>query len=145
MLKLETALSLCLSSKYSNGIENRTLTRMICFLSAEQIEKLGFEFKNDELREEHTPVEWTKENVLKQLEVDLDFAFEKALDKRGISANLMFYVVLFWNEVLESSLSNYDIMNYAQYGLPLLKLTALEFDMKNKIGDDLGDEVKYAE
>lgn len=91
-------------------------------------------------------VEFTKENVLKDLESDLDFAFSKALNQRGISASCMHEVILMWNDVLESGLSEEHSSDsaYAQYGLPLLKETAVLFGFDNPIGDDVGDEEKYS-
>ena len=44
--------------------------------------------------------------------------------------------------------SSEDIMNdkdYAMYGLPLFKATALKYGFDNPIGDDLGSEDKYDE
>lgn len=72
-------------------------------------------------------------------------ACEKALDQRGISASLMFYVVLRWNQVLEEGLENYPEENYAMYGLPLFKATAVKYGWENPIGDDNGDEEFYNE
>ena len=82
---------------------------------------------------------------LEQLKSDVEFGFEKALDQRGISASLMFYVVLRWNQVLEEGLENYPEENYAMYGLPLFKATAVKYGWENPIGDDNGDEEFYNE
>jgi hypothetical protein len=41
-------------------------------------------------------------------------------------------------------LEDWPDRNYAQYGLPLFKATALKYDFENPIGDDLGNEPKYA-
>lgn len=38
---------------------------------------------------------------MKQLEEDVRFGFEKALNQRGISASLMFECVMMWNYILE--------------------------------------------
>lgn len=73
----------------------------------------------------------------------MEFGFEKALDQRGISASLMFYVVLRWNQVLEEGLENYPEENYAM--LPLFKATAVKYGWENPIGDDNGDEEFYNE
>ena len=91
------------------------------------------------------PKEWTRGNILEQLKSDVEFGFEKALDQRGISASLMFYVVLRWNQVLEEGLENYPEENYAMYGLPLFKATAVKYGWENPIGDDNGDEEFYNE
>ena len=83
--------------------------------------------------------------MLKQLKEDVEFGFEKALNKRGISSSLMFEVVRFWNWVLEEGLEDWDEDNYAMYGLPLFKATAVKYGWDNPIGDDNGDENKYSE
>lgn len=93
--------------------------RLAQFLTQEQLEKIGFKWNSDEPYPE--PKEWTRENILSQLKEDVEFGFEKALDKRGISASLMFAVVLRWNRVLEEGLEDYPEDNYAMY-LPLLLL-----------------------
>ena len=84
---------------------------------------------------------FTRENVLKQLEKDVAFGFEKALGKRGISSSFMYEVVKMWNWVLEEGLENFD--NYPMYGLPLFKATAVKYGFDNPIGDDDGDEEEY--
>ena len=113
------------------------------FLTEEQLEKIGFKYDGDEPYPE--PKEWTRGNILEQLKSDVEFGFEKALDQRGISASLMFYVVLRWNQVLEEGLENYPEENYAMYGLPLFKATAVKYGWENPIGDDNGDEEFYNE
>ena len=57
----------------------------------------------------------------------------------------MFYVVLRWNQVLEEGLENYPEENYAMYGLPLFKATAVKYGWENPIGDDNGEEEFYNE
>jgi hypothetical protein len=76
----------------------------------------------------------------------LAFAFEKALNKRGISAGMMFHVVKMWMWVLDEheDLVNWPDDYYAQYGLPLFKAVALRYDLPNEIGDDEGDEFVYS-
>jgi len=73
----------------------------------------------------------------------LKFAFEKALDQRGISASLMYDVISMWNWILEEGLENFE--EYPQYGLPLFKATALKYGFENPIGEDNGYEYKYAQ
>lgn len=119
--------------------------RLAKFLTEYEIVKIGFEI-SDEYKEKHKPMEWTRENILAQLKEDVEFGFEKALGKRGISASLMFEVVNKWNKVLEEGLENYgNSSNYAQYGLPLFKATAVKYGWDNPIGDDNGNELKYSE
>ena len=87
----------------------------------------------------------TKENILIQLKQDLEFAFEKAIDKRGISSSFMFEVIEMWNWILEEGLEDWSEDQYAMYGLPLYRATALKYDFENPIGDDSGSEDKYNE
>ena len=110
---------------YAVVLDDRFGSRLAKFLTEEQLEKIGFKYDGDEPYPE--PKEWTRENILEQLKSDVEFGFEKALDQRGISAGLMFYVVLRWNQVLEEGLENYPEENYAMYGLPLFKATAVKY------------------
>lgn len=129
---------------YEMIFDDRFGKRLTAFLTEEQCAQIGFEFK-DEYKGMHKPKEWTRENILEQLREDVEFGFEKALNKRGISSSLMFGVVLKWNKVLEEGLENWDENNYAQYGLPLFKATAVKYGWDNPIGDDSGSEFKYSE
>ena len=131
-------------SKWSTFLDDRFGTRLIQFLTEEEMAKIGFELK-DEHKGKHEPKEWTKENILAQLKVDVEFGFEKALCRRGISAGLMFDVVLKWNRVLEDGLEDWDENEYAMYGLPLFKATAVKYGWENPIGDNTGTEDYYNE
>lgn len=77
---------------YAVVLDDRFGSRLAKFLTEEQLEKIGFKYDGDEPYPE--PKEWTRGNILEQLKSDVEFGFEKALDQRGISASLMFYVVL---------------------------------------------------
>jgi hypothetical protein len=123
----------------SDAIDGRDASRLIDFFPAEDWPKFGFEIKEGHA---HTPKEWTRENILEQLEKDVDFGFEKALNKRGISSSLMAEVVKMWNRILEDGLEGFD--EYAQYGLPLFKATAEKYGFPNPIGKDAGSEHKYS-
>lgn len=127
---------------YAVVLDDRFGSRLAKFLTEEQLEKIGFKYDGDEPYPE--PKEWTRENILVQLKEDVEFGFEKALDKRGISASLMFAVVLGWNRVLEEGLEDYPEDNYAMY-LPLFKATAEKYGWENPIGDDSGSEDYYNE
>lgn len=124
----------------SETIDGRDLSRLIDFFPVEDWEHFGFKLKDGETAV--APKEWTKENVLEQLKEDVAFGFKKALNQRGISSSLMYEVVSMWNWVLEEGLENFD--DYAQYGLPLFKATAVKYGFDNPIGDDEGNEDKYA-
>ena len=127
---------------YETSIEDRFGRRLCQFLTREQMVKIGFELGGNV---DHIPKEWTRENIINQLKSDVEFGFEKALDKRGISSSLMFRVVMSWNKVLEEGLEDWNEDNYRYYGLPLFKATALKYGFDNPIGDDYGDECKYNE
>ena len=51
-----------------------------------------------------TPKEWTEKNILEQLRRDVEFGWEKCVDERGISSELMAGVVNAWCKVLENGL-----------------------------------------
>lgn len=124
-----------------NCLDGRDLNRLAVFLTVEQITDLGMEFR-DGKEAEHQPIEFTRENILLQLKRDVEFGFEKALNKRGISSSLMYEVVSMWNWILEEGLEGFE--DYENYGLPLFKATALKYSFENPIGDDKGNEEIYA-
>ena len=120
--------------------DGRDANRIAMFITKEDLAKM-----NAINIEDHKPIPYTRENVLKQLESDLEFAFEKALNKRGISSSFMFEVIKMWNDILQEGLENWPDNNYAMYGLPLYKATALKYGFDNPIGNDTGSEDKYDE
>ena len=113
------------------------------FINTVKDEYLNEEVWNKDIYE----MPFTRENIIEQLRTDVEFGFEKALDKRGISASLMFEVVRMWNWILneDDELTNWPAERYALYGLPLFKATALKYGFPNEIGDDEGTESRYAE
>lgn len=130
------------AGRKSRCIDDRDYMRLAMFFPLENLKTLGFELKEGVDASQKETVELNRENVLAQLEKDLAFAFEKALDRRGISADAMSEVVRMWMWVLDDELQ--DFTEYAQYGLPFLKAVALKFGFKNPIGEDEGNEDKYA-
>lgn len=124
----------------SNTLDGRDLHRLMDFVPEDRLKEIGVEIKSEYVGK-HQHKELTKENVLIQLKEDVDFGFEKALNKRGISAGLMYEVVGMWNWILEEGLEEFD--SYAMYGLPLFKATALKYGFDNPIGEDTGAESKY--
>ena len=121
-------------------------SRLAQFCSKEELRKLDI-FEEESLNEfdDSKRKDWTEENIINQLKRDVAFGFEKALNKRGISASLMFEVVFNWNKILENPLKDWDPDNYAMYGLPLFKATALLYGFENPIGEDSGREDYYNE
>lgn len=132
----------------SETIDGRDLTRLAEFFPFDMLGRIGVKpsgkYNSKEKWDKEVRKDFTRENVLKQLEEDVAFGFEKALDHRGISAGLMFEVVRMWNWILEEGLEDFSEDNYAQYGLPLFKATAEKYGFDNPIGDDTGTEEKYA-
>lgn len=127
----------------SQTLDGRDLDRLAQFISENELEDFGMSMK-DPFIGKHKHIEFTKKNVLKQLKKDVEFGFHKALNQRGISSGLMFAVVQMWNWVLEEGLENWNNNNYAQYGLPLFKVTAEKYGFHNPIGADKGNEKIYA-
>lgn len=123
--------------KLKTPIEDRLGRRLCQFLTPEQANKIGWEIKDPNWK----PKEFTEENVKEQLESDVDFGFEKALNQRGISAGMMYEVVKGWLTILEDPLKDFD--DYPMYGLPLFKAVAVKYGFDNPIGDDYGDEDYY--
>ena len=129
--------------EYEVPLDDRFGVRFAAFLTVEQMEKVvGVSFRDPEAAKKHVPKKWTEDNVLEQLQQDVAFGFEKALNQRGISAGLMYEVVKSWCKVLENGL---DSIYYTMYGLPLFKAVAVKYGFDNPIGDDEGTEYKYGE
>lgn len=124
----------------SETLDGRDLSRLIDFFPLQDWEHFGFELKDG--AEPPVPKDWTRENILEQLKGDVAFGFQKALNQRGISAELMYSVVQMWNWVLEEGLEDFD--EYAQYGLPLFKATAEKYGFPNPIGEKKGNEFRYS-
>ena len=140
-----------LTSYTSNCLDGRDMNRLYGFIdwnTLQQYPALKEGIKEEYLNEEKWmsevyEQEFTRENVLKELERDVAFGFEKALNQRGISAGLMFEVVKMWCWVLDDNEELYNWNNYAYYGLPLFKVVAVYYGFPNEIGDDNGDEEWY--
>lgn len=128
-----------------NTLDGRQSYRFAQFLTFDKLTKFGLEPEDGVTEEEWNKnvKPFTRENVLAQLGEDVAFGFEKALDKRGISSWMMFECVKFWNNILEEGLENWSDSNYAMYGLPLFKATAVKYGWDNPIGSDTGNENKY--
>lgn len=129
----------------SETLDGRDLSRLSIFIPYNMLKDFGIEpkeeYDDEEIWNKHIK-EFTRENILEQLKEDVDFGFEKALNKRGISSSLMYEVVRMWNWILEEGLEDFD--SYAQYGLPLFKATAVKYGFENPIGNDYGDEYEYS-
>ena len=144
-----------LTNYKSNCLDGRDTYRLWAFIPwdvaknyPDFLNNVVEEYRNEEMWMSKIYVKpYTRENILEQLRSDVAFGFQKALDRRGISSGLMFEVVKMWNWVLneDEELANWPNDNYAMYGLPLFKATAVKYGFHNPIGDDNGDESWYEE
>lgn len=144
-----------LTNYKSNCLDDRDTYRLWAFIPwdvaknyPDFLNNVVEEYRNEEMWMSKIYVKpYTRENILEQLRSDVAFGFQKALDRRGISSGLMFEVVKMWNWVLneDGELANWSNDNYAMYGLPLFKATAVKYGFHNPIGDDSGDESWYEE
>lgn len=128
----------------SKTMDGRDVTRLASFLKSEQYARFGLTLKEGVDASTVVPESFTEENVRKHLASDLAFAFEKALNKRGLSAGFMWEVIKMWMWVLDDPLADFDEGLYAQYGLPFFKAVAVKYGLPNPIGDDDGDEDQYS-
>lgn len=143
MLSQADVLEAVRTGRSSDCLDGRDYGRLIDFFPVEQWEVFNFKVKKGAEAEVPDPRPWTEEEIRKQLQVDVEFGFEKALNCRGISSSFMHSVVKMWMWILEDPLQ--DCEDYAQYGLPLFKAVAVKYGFANPIGDDDGDERKYTE
>lgn len=129
------------TGKKSQCLDGRDYSRLCDYFPVEDWGKLGFSLKEGEKAPKAKP--FTEQNILKQLKGDLEFAFEKALNQRGISSSFMHEVIKMWMWILEDPLQRSE--EYTMYGLPLYKAVALKYGFNNPIGEDTGSEGKYEE
>ena len=132
-----------IKKRKSQCLDGRDFSRLLQFIPEADLSAFRIELK-PEFVGKHEAIAFTRENVLIQLRKDVDFGFEKALDQRGISAGLMFEVVEMWNWILDEGLEDFSKDDYAQYGLPLFKATAVKYGFPNLIGEHYGNERQYA-
>lgn len=93
-----------------NFLDKRFTKRFLDYVPTNEWYKFGFEYNGE------TPLvvkEWTEENILAQLKLDVEFGIEKATNHRGISSSLMADVCKAWCIVLENNLENTE---YGWYG-----------------------------
>lgn len=96
-------------------MDRRFTKRFIDYLPVEEWKEFGFEYKGED---NFVPKDWTEENIKIDLKSDLEFAIEKALGRRGISASLMYNVLKSWCIILENGLDKTD---YGWYGDKIIK------------------------
>ena len=91
----------------SDTLDGRDLSRLAVFMTKDQLTGAGLKLADPD--KEWTTTPYTREKVIEFLTRDLDFAFEKALNKRGISAGMMFMVIKMWMWVLDE---HEDLVNW---------------------------------
>jgi hypothetical protein len=111
----------------SETLDGRDFNRLIEFFPVEDWETFGF--KLNEGAEAPPIKEFSEKNIISQMERDVSFGFDKALNQRGISSGLMYEVVKMWLFILDDELFN--MKDYAQYGLPLFKAVAVKYGFNN--------------
>lgn len=141
MLNRKQILEAIKAGRKSECLDGRDYSRLCNYFPVKDWGKLGFSLKEGGKLPRAKPL--TEQNILEQLKGDLEFAFEKALDQRGISSACMFEVIKMWMWVLEDELQHFN--EYTMYGLPLYKAVALKYRFDNPIGEDTGSEGKYEE
>jgi hypothetical protein len=77
-------------------------------------------------------IDFTKENIINSLKNDLSFAYEKACDQRGLSADAMYNVIKMWVWILELDVKNipygYSEGYYEGYGKRYFEVVAEAID-----------------
>jgi len=141
MLNRKQILEAIEAGKKSECLDGRDFSRLCDYFPVEDWKKLGFSLKKGAKPQKAKA--FTKQNILNHLKRDLEFAFEKALNQRGISSSFMHEVIKMWMWILEDSLQHSE--EYTMYGLPLYKAVALKYGFNNPIGEDKGSEGKYEE
>lgn len=141
MLSKEHVIEAIKSGKTASCFDNRDFSRLVDFFEPEYYPLFGFKIMEGCDPASVLVRPWTEEEVKQQLAHDLDFGFEKALDKRSISSNLMYNVVKMWMWVLEDVLQ--DLEDYKFYGLPLFKAVAEKYDLPDPTGDKEPDDPEF--
>ena len=104
----------------SSTLDHRDVNRLLAYLTYDEaISAVGNVFKEGAEEEWGDVKPWNVETVTKNMQDSLEFAFEKALNQRGISASLMYDVMCMWVWVIQDD----DLLNdayYSNYGLPFL-------------------------
>jgi len=141
MLDRKQILETIKTGKKSECLDGRDFLRLCDYFPVKDWDALGFSLKEGAKPQKAKSL--TKQNILNHLKRDLEFAFEKALNQRGISSSFMHEVIKMWMWMLEDPLQHSE--EYTMYGLPLYKAVALKYGLNNPIGDDSGGESKYEE
>lgn len=116
-------------------VDGRDFSRLCVFFPLSELDTFGKKLAEETTDEEwiEDMLEWTEKVIKEQLKSDLDFAFDKATDQRGISSSLMAEVINMWMWILEDDLATF--MDYEPYGIPLLKRVAKKYELPDRSGE----------
>lgn len=102
-------------------LDHRDVNRLLDYLTYDEAISPYPRLAEDIAREKWLGTKmWDEPTVMEHIKRSLDFAFEKAIDQRGISAGLMHMVMRMWAWVL----MDYEMAaeeNYQDYGLDYLR------------------------
>lgn len=108
-------------------LDSRDYHRLCSFYPVEELGTFGFILNNDASPEDFKVLEWNEATVKSCLAEDLDFAFEKAINQRGISSALMCDVIHMWMWILEDPLATDS--SYEPYGIPFYSKVAIKYNL----------------
>jgi hypothetical protein len=98
-------------------LDVRDFGRLVSYLTYDEaVEICGDIFKEDAEANWGEVKTWDEDTILDHMKDSLEFAFEKAIDERGISASLMYAVMKMWLWVLEDG-ETLGGISYGGYGL----------------------------
>ena len=97
-------------------IDSRDYLRLAGYFPASDCGSFGFRLKEGTDIAAIKILDWNKDTIMSNFKRDLEFAFEKAKNKRGISTSLMFEVINMYLWILEDTQMQEE--NYTGYALP---------------------------
>ena len=120
----------------------RDLGRLLEYIPRDKIKEMtlsnplggGQITEKDFIRFPEKIIDFTKENIVNSLKKDLNFAYEKACDQRGLSADAMYNVIKMWVWILELNVKDipygYSDGYYEGYGKKYFEVVAEAIDYK---------------
>lgn len=113
------------------GVYQGRLSDVISFEDAKRLLPNVFDYDKEGAREawEKDQIEYTRENIIAEINNYMPFAIMKAEDERGLSANrsLNHFEALIWL-IKENTGELEDLFkDYREYGMPMLKLICKRF------------------
>lgn len=109
-------------------IDSRDIRRLAEFVPEDQLYRLEI-VPVDDYYHTSKVLEFTEENIIKQLKRDVEFGFVKATEHRGISSALMIDVVRMWCWILENGLEDYR--NTSEYGADYFRAVQKHYGWTN--------------